>query len=96
MNKILSPELLHPYEGCQEGRSDFARFVLVRLTSCGAQRTRSGVTRGSGGINHSLPRGLGTTAQSKLPLEGSFLFLLKAEGFCRAACEASCRPVLPP
>ena len=32
---------LHPYEGCQEGRSDFARLVLVRLTSCGAQRTRS-------------------------------------------------------
>jgi hypothetical protein len=87
---------LHPYEGCQEGRSDFARFVLVRLASCGAQRTRSGVTRGSGGINHSLPRGFSTMAQPKLPLQGSFSFLFKAKGFCRAACEGSCRPVLPP
>jgi hypothetical protein len=47
---------LYPYEGCQEGRSDFGRFVWVRLTSCGAQRMRSGVTRGSGGTNDSPHR----------------------------------------
>ena len=87
---------LHPYESCQEGHSNSARYFWVRLTSCEAQRTRSGVTRASGGTKDPPLRV--AVAQRLRPsyLFKAFSFLLKGEGFRRAACEGSCRPVLPP
>ena len=71
-------------------------FGWLRLISCGAQRTRSEVTRASGRTDDPLPAWLWLNGSDQVILSKAFSFLLKAEGFCRVAWEADCRSVSPP